>query len=252
MLATALLAASLASGGCGPPAVAQGPRPFRHGETLAYDLDLLGVVKAGTLELTVERPISGGRIVPLRARARTTTQVSTLKKLAAVGLSWVEAATLLPERYRDESDEGGLRRSSDARLRPPEPLVVIHGDTGGKKGEASFAREGEVLDPVSAVYLLRAARLAPGDRACFDAVGRGRYWRVEAAVAEEVEPVETPAGRFATFRVDLVARRADAGQKAHEIHLWFSNDARRLLVAAVADLDVGPARLTLTEVRGAR
>jgi hypothetical protein len=130
--------------------------------------------------------------------------------------------------------------------------VVVRSETAGKAGEARHRREGDALDPVSTIYFLRAARLAPGDRACFDAVGRGRFWRVEATVAPGVEPVETPAGRFDTFRVDLVARRADAEAKAHEIHLWFSNDARRLLVAAVAELDVGPARVTLTAVRGAR
>ena len=251
MIAAALLAATVASD-CGLPPLVPGPRPFRTGEALAYDLDLLGMVKAGTLELSVGRPLSGGKVIPFRARARTTAQISTLKKLTAVGLSWVEAATLLPERYRDESDEGGLRRSSDTVLRPAAPLVVMRNETGGKKGEASFPREGDALDPVSAVYLLRAARLEAGDRACFDAVGRGRYWRVEATVAAGVEPVETPAGKFDTFRVDLVARRADAPAKGHEIHLWFSSDARRLLVAAVAELDVGPASVTLTAVRGAR
>jgi hypothetical protein len=251
VIATALLAAAMAAG-CGLPSLAPGPRPFRTGETLAYDLDLLGMVKAGKLELSVERPMSGGRILPLRARARTTAQVSTLKKLTAVGLSWVEASSLLPERYRDESDEGGLRRSSDTVLRPPGPLVVMRNETAGRKGEASFQREGDALDPVSAVYLLRAARLGPGDTICFDAVGRGRYWRVRATVAEAAEPVETPAGKFDTVRVDLVSRRADAPEKVYRIHLWFSRDARRLLVAAVAELDVGPASVTLTEVRGSR
>jgi hypothetical protein len=250
VIAAALVAASL-SGACGAPAAAPGPRPFRTGETLGYDLDLFGMVKAGDLELSVGRPLSAGKIVPLRARARTTAQVASLRKLAAVGLSWVEAATLLPERYRDESEEGGVHRSSDARLRPPAAEVKIESQTGDRKGAASYQRRGDVLDPLSAVYLLRAARLEAGERFCFDAVGRGRYWRVEATVAPDREQVETPAGTFDTVRVDLTGRRADAGadQKAYEVHLWFSRDARRLLVAAVAELDIGPASVTLTGVR---
>lgn len=250
MIAAALVAAALA-GGCGPPLPAPGARPFRTGETLTYDLDLLGMVKAGDLELAVGRPMSAGRIVPLKARARTTAQVSSLKKLAAVGLSWVEAATLLPERYRDESEEGGVHRSSDAKLRPPAAEVVLESATGDQRGASRFERRGDVLDPVSTVYLLRAARLEAGERFCFDAVGRGRYWRVEATVAPDREKVETPAGKFDTVRVDLTGRRADgrADAKAYEVHLWFSRDARRLLVAAVTELDVGPASVTLTSVR---
>jgi hypothetical protein len=251
VIAAALLAAAL--GACGAPVAAAGPRPFRTGETLAYDLDLLGMVKAGTLELSVERPMSAGKVIPLRARARTSAQVATLKKLTAVALSWVDAGTLLPERFRDESLEGDLHRSSDVRLRPPGPEVVIAAEAGDRKGESRHARQGDVLDAVSTLYLLRAARLAPGDRFCFDGVGRGRYWRVEATVAAGKERVETPAGRFSTFRVDVVARRADApAAKPHEVHLWFSDDGRRLLVAAVADLDLGPASVTLTAVRGAK
>jgi hypothetical protein len=248
---SAALVATTVAAACGLPPLADGHRPFRPGETLVYDLDLLGMVKAGTLELSVERPMSGGKILPLRARARTTAQVATLKKLVAVGLSWVDTGTLLPERYRDESDEGGLRRSSDTKLRPPAAEVVVRGETGEKKTERSYERHAEVLDPVSALYLLRAARLEPGDRVCFEAVGRGRFWQVEATVAPGVERLETPAGVFETFRVDLVARRPDAkeGTKRHEIHLWLSTDARRLLVAAVADLDLGPASVTLTAVR---
>lgn len=238
---------------CGLPPLAEGPRPWRTGEALGYDLDVLGMVKAGTLELSVERPMSAGKIVPLRARAKTVSSVANIKRFAAVALSWIEAATLLPERYRDEADEGGTHKVSDARLLPAGPVVEIEYRFGERTGKDAYRREREVLDPLSTLTYLRAARLEPGDRFCFELVANRRYWRVEAEVAAKHEKVETPAGRFDTFRIDATARRVDRpDDRPRPVHLWFSRDARRLPVAMVSEVDVGPVSATLATVRGAR
>jgi len=254
VIAAALLAAALAAAPCGLPAARGDDRPWRVGETLTFDLDVLGVVKTGTLQLSVERPLSGGKIVTLRARAKTTSAAANLKRFTGVALSWIDAATLLPERYRDETEEDGVRKISDARLLPPGPDIVLEQEIGAKKTRTAVPRVGDVLDPLSALARLRAARLAPGDRFCFDLVANRRVWRVEASVAAKSERVETPAGRFDTVRVDAVARRADRPPDARSrpVHVWLLTDARRLPVAIVSEVDVGPVRATLSGVRGAR
>lgn len=259
-LAVALALAAPAASQAAPPAaldcrlppLADGPRPWRTGEQLEFELDVLGMVKTGTLQLSVEPPMSGGKIVSLRARAKTTAAVANIRKFAAVGLSWIDARTLLPERYRDEADENGVRKVSDTRIDAGVPQVTITYRFGERGGETVHPRAGEVLDPVSAIYYLRAARIAPGDRFCFDLVGNRRYWRLEGSVAPRTERVDTPAGRFETLRVDATLRRVGQGHKARPLHLWFSTDARRLLVAAVSEVDVGPVRGMLSSVRGAR
>jgi len=254
MIAPPLLALALAAEpACGLPPLAPGDRPWQTGETLTYDLDVLGVVKAGTFQLSVERPMSGGEIVPLRGRAKTTSSVANVKKFAAVALSWIDARTLLPERYRDEAEEDGVRKISDARIRPPGPELVIETQYGDKKARAAFPRQGEVLDGLSAIAYLRAAKVAPGDRFCFDLVANRRFWRLEGSVAPKAEKVETAAGTFDTFRVDLTMRRADRPEdRPRPVHLWFTRDARRLPVAIVSEVDVGPVRAMLSGIRGAR
>jgi len=238
---------------CGLPPLAPGDRPWRVNEALTYDLDFLGVVKAGTLQLAVERPMSGGKIVPLRARARTSPSIGSVKPFAGVALSWIDSATLLPERYRDEAEEGGVHKTSDTRLAPAAREVVIEYRYGDSAGKAAYPRERDVLDALSTIYYLRAARLGPGDRFCFDLVANRRFWRLEGTVAARTEKVETPAGRFETVRVDATTRRADRPEeKSRAIHLWFGTDARRLPVAIVSELDVGPASATLSAVRGGR
>jgi hypothetical protein len=253
VIAASLLALSLAADACGPPPVASGPPPWTTGETASYDLALFGLVKAGTIELTVERPMPGGKVIPLRARARTDTSVSNMLALTAVAFSWVDARTLLPERYREEAVEDGIHKVSDIRLSPNSPTIEMAFDVGGRTGTRQFPRQGTVLDAISAVYALRAAKLSPGERLCFDLLARGRVWRVTGTVASRLERLDTVAGKLETLRIDARASLADRPQDpVREMHVWFSTDARHLFVAAVGDIDLGPVRVTLTELRGGR
>jgi hypothetical protein len=248
----ALLALALAAAppGCGLPAVGPGARPWKPGESLTYDLDLLGMVQAGTMQLGVERPLSAGKVLPLRARAKSTKSVASLQPFAGVALSWVDAAALRPERYREDVEEGGVHKSSDFRLLPAGPQIVVEHAEGKETKRTTYARERDVVDPISVLFQLRAARLSPGDRFCMDLVGLGRAWRVEGTVAARPERVETPAGRFDTVRVDLEARRADRpDSKPRAIHLWIGTDARRLPVAMLGEAEIGPVSATLSSLR---
>jgi hypothetical protein len=254
VIAAALLSLALgADPTCRLPPLEAGERPWRPGETLTFDLDVLGMVKAGTLQISVERPISGGKIVPLRARARTDPSLSNVRKFAGVALSWIDAETLLPERYRDETDEDGVHKVSDARILPAGPELTIEYRYGEREGQTSYPRAGEVLDALATLTYLRAAKLAPGDRFCFHLVANRRFWRLEGQVAAKAEKVDTPAGRFDTFRVDATTRRVDRPtDRPRPLHLWFTRDARHLLVAVVSEVDLGPVRAMLSGTRGAR
>jgi hypothetical protein len=249
--AAAFLALALAAEPCPPPSPAPGPLPFTTGEVASYELSLFGLLRAGSLQLSVDPPMPGGRVVPLHARARTDPTLALVFRLTAVALSWVDARTLLPERYREEADEGGVHKIDDTRLGPSDPTIVIRYQIAGVESASVTPRQGAVLDAVSAVYALRAARLAPGDRFCFDLLGRGRVWRVEGVVAERRETLDTALGRLETVRLDARASLADRpGERPREMHAWFSTDARRLLVAARGEVDLGAMRLTLTAGRG--
>ncbi|MGC3997248.1 MAG: DUF3108 domain-containing protein [Anaeromyxobacter sp.] len=249
MIAALLALAAAAPPACGAPPLADGPRPWATGERTTYDLDLLGAVRAGTLELSVEPPVASGQVIPLRARARTDASVAAFKRVVAVSYSWVDARTLLPERFREEASEDGTHKLSDARMARGEPELVLQHESGRQRSTRRVARQGAALDAVSGLFLLRAAKLTPGERYCFDLVARGRVWRIQGGVAARTEKVDTPVGRLETVRVDGTAVAADGpDEKPAEIHLWISTDPRRLLVAVVAVIDAGPVRAMLTGV----
>ena len=247
MIALAALAAVAlgAAADCGLPPMRDAPLPFRVGETLSYDVDVMGVVKAGNASVAVEPPIMKGTLLPLRARFRNTSVFAKVRKSRGYALSWVDPRTLRPQRYRDEAEEDGVRKSTDTRLDRPGPVTMTWA-FGERKGTSSMQRGGEVLDLLSTVYYLRAARLEPGTAVCFDLVANRRFWRLRGEVAPKPERVESAAGVFDTVRLDANLTRADAQGPSRAVHLWFSRDARRLPVAGVSEIDLGPVRVMLS------
>ena len=229
---------------CGLPPLRGGPPPFPTGELLAYDVDVMGMVRAGTLTLAVEPPMSRGSLLPLRARLRNSSVLAQARRMKAYALSWVDTQTLRPQRYRDESEEDGVRKSSDTRLGVTGPITMSWA-LGGKQGTTAFVPQSQVMDLVSMLFYLRAARLRPGEDVCFDLVANRRFWRLRGSVAAESERVESGAGTFDTFRFDAVLTRADGSGGKRPIHVWFSKDRRKLPVAAVSEIDLGPVRAML-------
>ncbi len=252
MSALPLLVAVLAAGGtaaeCGlPPLLPE--RPWVAGETMSFDVDVIGVVKAGTLSLAVEGPATGQGQETFKARLRNTSVFAKIRRLRAIALSWADAKTLRPQRFRDDVDQDGFRRTSDTRFDRPGP-VKMGWTSGADKGVTEFERKKEVIDLLSAVYLLRAADLRPGSEVCFDMLGNRRFWRVAGKVADRVEKVDAPAGSFQTIRLDARLVRADDPSKTRPLHLWISTDPQRLLVAAVSEVDLGPVRAMLERASG--
>ena len=247
MILSALLAVALAARTCElPPPHAI---PFAPGESLRYDVDVMGLVKAGVLQVAVAPALSSGKVLPLRALARNTSVFAKVSQVKALALSWVDGKTLHPERYRDEVDEDGSRKLTEATFEAEGPVSLDH-EQGGKRQRYEVERRGEVLDALSTLFYLRALEPVPGREVCFDVVGFRRVWRFRGAFAEGRERVETPAGLFDAVRFDGTSTRVDGPTR--EVHLWFSDDARRLPVAMVGVTGLGPVRATLSAFSGAR
>jgi len=117
----------------------------------------------------------------------------------------------------------------------------------GASGAGHFAFVGDGLDYVGGIFLFRGIPLKVGESFCFDSYSLKRMWRVEGKV-EAREHVSVPAGEFEAFHLAGVAR-SYTGNLKREIHVWISDDAQRLPLAAVGVVELGPVRAMLTDVQ---
>ena len=256
MIAAAALASLLvAAEPCGLPALRPGPLPWRAGEVLQFDLDVMGNGgRPGTLALEAGRPMFGGHADPAQGAGEEHLGVrQDPAAFAGAAFSWVDARTLLPERYREEADENGVHKVSDARLSPPGPThrfgLRLGRKAGGAapvpaRGDGARRRLGGVLPAA------RAAKLSAGDRFCFDLVGQPPLLAVPRQGGGEARarrlrpcwPLRHAARRRRRFQ------RADKpGAKRPAPPAGFPPIPGRVLVGAVSEIDLGPASALLSK-----
>ena len=229
---------------CGGPPPAAGPVPFAPGEVLHYDLDVLGV-RAGTLDLDVARDPAGG--YAFRALARSNTFFENIRKVRGRATSYASARTLEPRRYREDATEDGVKKWAEVHFDPKDHQVDIAYAIGSHRRRVRYPLRYGPFDVLSVVYYVRTLPMKVGEHLCVDLYGNRKVWRLRGHVDGE-EWIDTPAGKFKTWRLVGEAWRLDMPKYHRPIHLWISQDARRLPVAVVGEIDLGPVRAQLSRI----
>ncbi len=224
--------------------------PLRSGERLDYDVDFLGGIKAGSVTLSMRPPVQrdGSLALPVSVHAVSSQLVSHFGKVDSSATSYLRPRDLHPSHYREDFVGDGQHFWTEVGF-PNQGPHVVHARWGNptKRGEKAYPYGSDALDMVSAFYLLRALDLRVGQKLCFDVFGSRALWRIWGQV-EGRELVVTPAGRFRTLRLGGIAARLNAPSVRRHVHLWLSDDAQRLPVAAIGELDLGPMRALLRDV----
>lgn len=219
------------------------PFAFSPGEVLEYDLDALGMV-AGRLRISVQ-PVEGGAL-PIRVDAETNTLFSKIRRVTAGVTSTLNPKTLRPLKYLEDATENDVRKMSSVTFRSGEHAVDLEWVYGARNGKTVLKYGNEGLDVAGAVFLLRNLPWKVGAQTCFDVFAIRRMWRLVGKV-EAKEHVSLPLGEFEAWHLSGVAIQLD-NQQRREVHLWISDDARRLPLAAVGTIDLGAVRATLREI----
>ena len=218
------------------------PLSFKPGETLDYDLDALGA-KAGRMTMKV-LPLKDGSL-PVEIHAETNTFFSKVRRVNGSGTSYLNPKTLRPNRYFEDSTENEIHRVADVAFRPRDRRVHLKSTIDGSLNEWEMGWANEGLDVAGTIYLLRQLPFKEGLSICFDAYGIRRMWRTWGKVVAR-EHVSMPVGEFDAWHIEGVAARIDQPSMRREIHVWITDDARRLPLAALGAIDLGTVRATLT------
>lgn len=225
---------------CKPLPAWRGPIAFGPGELLEYDLDALGA-KAGRMTMSVLPPKE--QKLPVAVSIETNTFFSKVRRVKGTGTSYLSMKTLKPSRYYEDATENEVHRTADVTFSPHLAHLVATMDQ--RSGEADLPFSADGLDVAGAIYLMRQLPLRQGTSICFDIYGIRRIWRVWGTV-EPREHVSLPLGEFDAWHLAGQAARLDMPQFRREVHVWISDDPRRLPLAALGSIDIGTIRATLT------
>jgi hypothetical protein len=227
---------------CRPLPNLKTPLTFGPGESLEYDLDSMGA-KAGRMTLKV-KPQSRSRL-PVEVEIETNSFFSKFRRVRGMGTSFLNTQTLRPLRYLEEATEGAVHRTADVTFAPRSVHLVS--TLNDQRGEADFNLVGDGFDVAGAIYMMRQLPLKAGQAVCFDVYGIRRIWRVWGTVAPR-ERVQVPVGEFDAWHISGHAVRIDHPAVRREVHVWLSDDAKRLPLAALGAIDLGAVRATLTNI----
>jgi hypothetical protein len=222
----------------GPPG---SPIPFGPGETLEYDIDALGA-KAGKMTMRVEPSRDGS--LPVEVSVETNTFFSKVRRVKGSGTSYLNPRTLRPTRYHEDAKENEIHRVADVTFKKDKTARLVS-TINGQTGTAELRYGNDITDVAGAVFLLRSLPLKEGMSVCVDIYGIRTIWRVWGKVLPK-EHVSLPVGEFEAFHLEAEAARLDLPDARRGVHVWISDDARRLPLAAVGVIDLGTVRATLT------
>ena len=221
------------------------PLAFKPGELLEFELDAMGA-KAGKLTMRVQRPANGA--LPVLVEAQTNTLFSKVRRVRGSAVSYLHPRTLRPSRYTEDAVENEQRRKVNVDFGAQDRSVKVDYQFGDKpKGQFNYTFDKDGLDVAGAIYLIRQLPLKKDMPVCFDVYGIRRMWRMTATVVER-EHVSLPLGEFDAWHLAGTAVRLDRPSQTRDVHVWITDDARRLPLAAVGAIDLGAVRLTLSGV----
>ncbi len=219
------------------------PFAFGPGETLDYDVDALG---ARAAKMTMRVLPKRDDLLPIEVHAETNTFFSKVRRVNGTATSTLNPKTLRSAHYFEDTTENEFHRVADVTFRKNKTAKVIS-TVNSKTDQYDLPWGNDVTDVAGAMYLMRQLEWKEGKPVCFDVYGIRRMWRVWGTVLPR-EHVSLPVGEFEAWHLAGEAARLDMPDARREIHVWISDDARRLPLAALGMIDLGAVRATLVSI----
>lgn len=225
------------------PAAAFGP-----GEQITYRVSWLGL-PAGTADVTVgaeaaDRPGSW----PIVTNGRCDLVIYPIREKI---VAWWDPTSIRSRGLELYADENRKRRRMridfDGVLGKAQVMRQVDGES---RRESQVEVPLGSVDVASAVFFLRAARLADGDQLSMPIFTGSKLFK-GIALVEGRGPVETPLGAKQAVRVRL--RTEFSGNlSARELRMWFSDDAAHVPMRMEADFALGPVVVEWTDYKPGR
>lgn len=214
--------------------------PFPPEERMEYAVHYLGV-RVGKARISVGRP--EGPLLPVFLESRTAgiVKIVDVRQQLATHL---DVDTLLPHEASLDAHESGYHHTDTAVFDRPAGKATVR-EKGKFDNTYVIDVPADALDFVALVFRLRALPLEPGMRHEFHVLA-GREVRQITTEVTARERVETDAGAFSTVKVRVPTGFTGQFSEKRPTYVWFSDDARRVVVQIQTEFAIGRATAELT------
>lgn len=214
--------------------------PFAPQERMEFSVRYLGL-SVGKARISVGRP--EGPILPVFLQTRTS-GVAGIVNVRQQLATHLDVETLLPRSSSLDAVEGDYRHSDSTLFDRAAGKATVR-----QRGKFDNTYVIEVpdgaLDFVALVFRLRTLPLAPGTSHEFHVLA-GRNVRKVLAQVEAREKVETRAGTFDAVKVRVPTGFTGKFSEKNPTYVWFTDDARRVVVQITTEFSIGRATAGLT------
>ncbi len=225
--------------------------PFAAGETLTYDVGWSTYFTAGTATMRVQerRELGGGRAAyVLVAEGKPGSVLSKLYDLYYKAETQLDTRSMQPITSSVFSKEGTRTRVKTTHFRGAAARTADYEVRTTTVNKRQLSVPQYTQDALAAIYVLRTLPFKAPDMIRMPITTGGEVYRATINYGAP-EAVRTGAGTFQAYKLSISAIDTKGQPAARSMHVWFSNDQRRLPVKIEAGLPVGAFTLTLASAR---
>ncbi len=153
-----------------------------------------------------------------------------------------------PANYTLKVHEGTHRRYRITDFTPGvrgKPQKVIFNNVLDKE-ILEFELEKPAHDPLSAFYAMTGRDIKVGQSIYIDIFDNDKLWNTEIRVLRK-EKVRVPAGEFSTIVIKPLLKSEGIFLRKGEMHIWLTDDDRRIPVMFTSKAKIGKFRVVLVE-----
>jgi Protein of unknown function (DUF3108) len=214
--------------------------PFPAEERMEFAVHYLGV-RVGKARISVGH--AEGPILPVFLETRTAgiVRIVDVRQQLATHL---DVETLLPREASLDAHESGYHHTDTAIFDRAAGKATVR-EKGKFDNTYVIDVPEDTVDFVALVFRLRALPLEPGARHDFHVLAGRDVKKVTAEVTGR-ERVETAAGTFSSVRVRVPTGFTGQFSEKRPTYVWFSDDARHVVVQIQTEFAIGRATAGLT------
>jgi hypothetical protein len=220
--------------------------PFRSGEKLSYTL-YWERVPAGkvVLETLPDTVVEGKLSRHFRMKIRSSSFVDVFYKVRSEINSFTDPIVRRSHRYTKKTQEGSYKRDFVVDFHYDNATARYVEKTRGPEDPVPI--EADTLDPLSIFYGFRMLDLEGLETVTYH-VSDGKKTVLGSVEILGKESIEVPAGSFETIKLRPDLKHLGGvfkKSKDAELHIWVTNDARRMPVRMSSAVKVGKVHVLL-------